>query len=378
VTLDLPGRVPLPDDVRRRALDAVLAGLDDAPPRRRTALPLLAAAVAAVLVVSITVAIGLAGRPAAPAAAPLPPPATAAPALPVTPLSPTPLTDAERCTAVARDLPGTDPRAAEEISVTGSFPLGSDRVLVLDDAIACLATPDTVAVTAPDGAPAGGVTVSRLGPALVVLHNPDLRPVEVAEEPEVTVVGEPGAPVRLVLLSDPGAAARVRLEVAGSSAGPMPEPAPPAAVVRDRDLPARPQGTPEDTALDACLATRGPWQDTRGELFLPVLRHQAGGGRPPVLLARIDDRYAGICTLRPDGSTFVVVPLDLAETVQTAPGGDWSVALLTVPDGARSASVDGDPCSLAGGLALCTGVDEGATVLVEGPDGPTEVLLPPS
>jgi hypothetical protein len=375
VKLDLPGRVPLPDDVRHRALDTVLAGLDDAPPRRRTALPLVAAAVVAALLVSVTVAIGLADRPTtAPAAAP-PDPALTLPA-PSTPPSPAPASDAERCAAAVGSLRGTDPRAAAEMSVTATFPpLGSDRVLVLDDAYACLAAPDTVAVTTPDGTAMGGTTVSRLGPALVAVHNPQRRPVDVAVLPGVTMLGGLDAPVRLLLLAgvEPE---EIPVHVEGSFDAPMPEPAPPAVAVRDLQLPARVPGTADDADLQACLATRAPWEDSRGELFVPVLRHEPGGGRPPVLLARIDDRYAGICTLREDGPTFEVVPLDLDEAVQTAPGGDWTVALLAVPDGTRSADVEGDPCALAEGLALCTGVDEGAAVTLEGPEGPTDVLLP--
>jgi hypothetical protein len=376
VRLDPPGRAPLPDDVRHRALGTVLAGLDDAPPRRGTALPLAVAAAVAAVLVSIGLTVGPAGPTADPAA---PPPGTSAsppapPAPPVSPSSSSP-TDAERCAALARDLPGTDPRAAAETSVTAEHELGSDRVLVLDDALACLATPDRVTVSEPGGTPVGEATVSRLGPAVVAVHNPLLRRVDVAELPGVTVLGAPTAPVRLVLLPGPGLP-DIPVRVAGSFDGLLPEPAPPAATERDRVLPVRPAGTAEDADLDACLDRRAPWQDSRGELFVPVLRHEPGGGRPPVLLARIGDTDAGLCTLRADGPQFDVVPLDPATTVQTAPGADWATALLVVPAGTRSADVAGDPCSLGEGLALCTGVDEGATVTLVGPDGPTRVVLP--
>ena len=355
--LDLPGRVPLPDDVRARALDTVLAGIDGPPRRSRRGLlaPLAVAAVVVVaLVGSITVATGLRDvPPAAPALAPAAPPGTPEEAL-------------LRCTrAAGSTTPGR---------VTGVEPLGTDSVVVIDGTRPCLTTPDSVAPAPPRGTPMGDASVVRLAPSVVAVLNPQGRTVEVGEVPGVQTRGAPDATVRLVLL--PGVEVpEIPVTVAGSFEGLLPDPAP-VPVVRDRVLPVRVPGSADANDLESCLLSRPAWEGSRGELWQPVLRHEPGDGRPPVLLARIADLYAGFCSLAPDGPDFTWGTLDPTGPVRVAPSSEWDGALLAVPEGTRSVEVEGARCSVADGLGFCTGVAEGATaVVVDAGGGRAEVTL---
>lgn len=365
---DLPGPVPLPDDVRARALDTVLAGLDEPPRRSRRGLlaPLaVAAAVVAALVGSVTVATGLREQPPV-----LVPAAPAAPAVPVpgTPAPGSPDDALLRCTrADGAAAPGAG-------RVTAVEPLGVDTVIVVDGTRPCLATPDSVAPAPPRGTPMGEASVVRLAPSVLAVLNPGGVTVDVAEVPGVQTRGAPDAAVRLVLL--PGVEVpEIPVTVEGSFDGLLPAPAPVAAV-RDRVLPERAPGSADANDLEACVSSRPAWEGSRRELWQPVLRHEPGDGRPPVLLARIADLHAGFCTLAPDGPDFTWATLAPDGPVLVAPSSEWDGALLAVPEGTRSVEVAGARCSVADGLGFCTGVGEGATaVLRDDAGGRTEVPL---
>lgn len=384
--LDLPGRVPLPDDVRWRALDTVLAGLDEAPPRRRReryAPLLVAAAVVVALVLSVSVALGWRVGPGlVPAAPPVPgegvpgpmhalpdtgPPGTE----PVQSAEPGPATPDEaraRCVATA-------PAGVVLGDATDVYPLGSDTVVVLGDAVPCLVTPDSVTLPPATGTPLGdGVSAVRLGPAVAALLNPEARSVEVTPaEGLVTLSSAPESAVHVLLF--PGIDLMPVTVAVDGAAGPLPDPAPPLVSQRDRTLSARVPGSAEANDLEACLAASPPWAHSRGELWQPVLRHDPGGGRPPVLVARIGSVFGGFCTLAADGPSFDWGVLE-AGPVLVAPSGEWENALLVTPAGTADVLVDGAACTAADGIAFCTGVDEDQTAVVVAEDGGrTEVPL---
>lgn len=364
MTLDLPGRVPLPDDVRHRVLDSVLAGLDEPPARRR---PFLAAAVAAVLVVGVSVAATLAvtNRPGPELALPAAPPTAVAPA-------PAPVVEPlDRCRAAAPEGAGYPPAA--EWRMTWEYDLGVDKVVVVDDRFACLVGAQAVTVGPLEGAPVGGASLVRLAPAVVAVLNPDGLPVSVSGDASARDWNDPRV---IVIATDGWFGEDYRIVVGDTYDGPPPPDLPTGERVVDRPLPTRVYDESDDQVmnLEACLTRPEPSENSEPDLWIPAFT--VATPEPPVLVARIGDRFAGYCVLEPDGPPlFNAGELRpgweagqiLASSSTTVPSeGLWDgvpVRLLAVvPAGTRRvemSATDGDgtrtntECALDGDLALC-------------------------
>lgn len=350
--LDLPSRIPLPDDVRRRALDRVLDGIEEPAPRRLRP-ELVAAAVVVALLVGLTVA--LSGfRPQEP------------PLVAATPPGPEPsevdIRSTEgmvsRCAAALPEVVGVP---GWQVTMT-QYLGGSDTVIVIDDRFACLLTPVSVSVSATSGTSMGEASVVGLGPAVVAVLNPQRRVVEV-DGAESTYTSAPDAPVQLLALPGPGSSGTT-VRVEGSFDGPLPDPEPPVLTVEDRTLPERPgYGSPEardvDNDLELCVASAPVSATSRPEFWTGVVV-LGSDAVPAVLVARIGDQFLGACELAPDGPRFLVVPMPPADGAPIDPDGGpvapavslrfteaGAVALRPAPQQAGSGCRDYD------GLGLC-------------------------
>ncbi len=385
--LDLPGRVPLPDDVRHRVLDSVLAGLDETPARRWPARELLAAAVAAVLVVGVSVATTLLMNGGADRTLLLP---AASP--------PAEIEGLDRCRAAAPAGAGLPPVAGW--SVTREHDLGVDRVLVIDDRFACLLSPRSVTLSPPEGAPVGGASVVRLAPAVVAVLNPDELPVSVSGDASPLDEGDR----RVIVVTTDGLLGEdYRIVVGDTYDGPPPADLPAGEPVVDRPLPSRGYDEADGAAMDleACLTRAEPSGNSEPELWTPAFI--IGDPEPPVLVARIADRFAGFCVLAPDGPRFAIGGIGpdaridgqiVATSVPSASPGEPSDGgvvriLVAVPEGTHRVEITGVPteggrigsvCEKEGDLALCQlllGPDPAPEVAVfHGPPGSARVLHP--
>lgn len=359
--LDLPGRVPLPDDVRHRALNSVLAGLDEVPARRWPGRELLAAAVAAALVIGIVAAAALNGQGRAGPELVLP----AAPPPPV-------VEPIDRCRAAVPEGAGYPP--VEEWRVTWVYNLGVDQVHVIDDRFACLLSPQAVTVSPLAGAPVGGASLVRLAPAVVAVLNPDELPVSVSGEASARDWDDPGV---IVVTTDEWLGEDYRIVVGDTYDGPPPPDLPTGQRVVDQPLPSRvyDESDPDVMNLEACLPQLQPSENSEPDLWLPAFT--ITDPEPPVLVARIAGRFAGLCVLAPDGpplfATGELLPgretdgQIVAITSSTVPRGEPSdgvplrVLVAVPPDTVRveSTAVDGAGarvgtlCDQQGDLALC-------------------------
>lgn len=383
--LDLPSSVPLPDDVRHRALDRVLAGIGKPAPRRVTWFPaLLAASVVVAVVVTTTFAVSRTAEP----------PTLEVAAPPATVVSP----ELDRC-ADAVDEAGRagdyPPRAGWALTAGAAAAEGADSVVVVNDRFACLLTPVSVAVTPVTGTPMGDASLAQLGPSVLAVLNPQRRTVTV-DDPDIEVVGA-DQPVTLWLLDGVGMPAGVSAVVEDTACStctpyddPLPTPAPPLVVQEDRALPERTARDADSIDLDGCLTAAPGWANSRPEFWIPAGRHDDGSSAPPVLLARIDGLYAGFCVLADDGPRFTAGPLPPPagepppQIVAVDPGNDaLTSVLLTVPGGTVRGEIDSRPppdseaggqgssCTIVDGLMFCaTGGPRGShTVYMFGSDG---------
>jgi hypothetical protein len=388
--LGLPPAPPLPPDVRERALRTVLDGLDgpDAPARpgpgaRRGRLPrwaplLTAAAALATVAVAATITI--------PGAGPLPPatgtPLTGTPTTTPAPIPPedlpTPTGDARlddalaRCaTAVLRN-PRADqypqPRTWRAATAGAAFP---EEWLVINDELACLATPESVTVSpswqdfgrVPDGGEPGtdgepDVFAARMGPGLVALLNPDRDTIT------TELLGTTAAPV-IFLPADDATLDGLRMTIDGGEVvieGPLTSSPMVGVRVVDRPRPQRPD-TPDGAELAACLDLLPPGTVTAPELWIPVGRHDVGGGAPPALLARIADVAVGVCVQDPAGGSAFVSgpPLGDRPLAFMRHRGGTAAVVLVAPAGVTGMEVAAAtrpeapvPCTIIDGLAVCT------------------------
>lgn len=398
---DLPTAPPLPDDVRARALDAVLVGMDPNTsggrglPVRRIAGPLLvAAAVVTVVLGAATVATTM--RAAGPTGVEVGSPISAGSSSPVVPPPVAPPTDqpleggagntepVDRC----RTAVGAFDRAADYPdlagwTVTGEVPqTGADELIVVDEKFLCLASPATVSVSATRGTPQGGVEIVRVAPGWLGVLNPA----------GATVSWQIGgrsseasfAPVLGIHLDRGVSPAEVRLTVDGRDVGPLPEPGPAPIVLVDHPKPPRDMRTADGAALDPCIApppSVGPLDpglaaDSEPELWQPLMRAELPGGGF-AMAAVIGDRWAGLCVRSGEQGPYSWFggrhnPAPVADgaapvrsfTPEGTPVRAWlfevgyDVVRAELAAGSATA-----PCEVRNRLALCTAVTSGTPVL---------------
>lgn len=352
MNLDLPSPVPLPPDVRRRALATLLDDLDAPAPRRAPWFPALVAA-AVVVALVVTTSVALSGR------GPDEPPLTAA--------APAPGVDIRsdegmiaRCAAAVTGREGYPPATGWRVSVA----LGGsgDPVIIVDDAFACRLTPVGVYVSGTRGTPMGDVGVVELGPGVLVLLNPQRRVIGMDDD-SWNVSLTPDAAVQVLVA--PGAERPdTRFTVGDGYAGPLPEPAPAAVAVQDRTLPTRatygsPEATDEGNDVESCVDSAPPAPAGPPDLWTPVGR--IDGGQVPLLLARIGDQQVGVCVLTPDGPRFVIAPMPLLEGAARDPGALVPPPAVVLAVGAggvygfdQAAEFPATaPCTDVDGIAVC-------------------------
>lgn len=368
----LPVPPALPAEVRERALRTVLAGID-APPRRRA--PFLAAAAAVVVALTVSTVVAVSG-----------------------PRTDGGLDQLASTRPVTTGDPVTDPallRCADAVQAAGrssSYPptrtwrstavLFHDRVgdtaIAVNDAFGCFVAPSGTFVSQTRGTPAGAAAIALLTPATGVVLNPERVSITINDgviRPAST------APVQYVEF---GRATMVgqgyTINAFASYDGPLPAPAPIGVQVQDQ--PPQSQAPPPGsmvqggTALDDCLAIEAPGVhlgltlDARG---VPAARAGTVGdgfgafcvtGRSRLVFA------AGAMPLPADRTAPTVVALSRTEGV--------TGVLVAVPASSVRAEIEGSPCAVGGGLALCSRAGTGAaTVTVYDSTGrPASLPLP--
>lgn len=357
MTLDIPSRVPLPPDVRQRALDTVLGGLD-APGPRRFRPELVAAAVVVALLVGLTVALSGGGRQD-------PPLVAAAPAGPTDEVD---IRTTEgmisRCAAALDGVPGYPAPAQWRVELL-TYSTDGDAVIVVDDAFACGLDPLSVTVSAIGGTPIGDASAVSLGPSAMVLFNPLRRPI-VLDPPDRSGAA-PDEAVQFHLVSGPEVP-RDRITVGDSYTGPLPQLAAPVVTVQDRVLPMRPayespEATADDNDVELCASS---WSSR--DLWTPLRR--IDDGPVPLLLTRIGDQAIGLCVLAADGPSFVFGPMPALEGTTFDPGDPVPAVVVRLtfePGGATSyepwTEAPRADCVIPDGVAICGDPATGALTI---------------
>jgi hypothetical protein len=382
----LPPSVPLPPEVRERALGTVLAGMDAAP---RTRAPFLAAAAAVVVALTVSVAVALSSSgpadPVPPAAGPTLSPATSGPAATGDPVTDRALL---RCAAAVEKsgrAASYPPTSGWKVTAVLFHASTGETAIAIDDAFACFVGATDVWLSSPDGTPVGGgVEVAQLTPATVVVLNPQRRavtmPADAISNGRTALAAT--APVQLMEVGATGAGAGYPIKVEGAYEGPLPVAAPIVVTVEDREsqtrAPAPGSLATDGAALDACLTASMPGAQ-------PGLRHGVPGV-PAAVAATVGDGRGGFCVAGARGPVFAAGAIPPADgrtglvVVANAAGAGVTGALIAVPRAVTRVEITagglGAVCSFQDGLALCTlPGTAGATVAAYQADGSGFLVL---
>ncbi|WP_232665404.1 hypothetical protein [Pseudonocardia sp. TRM90224] len=385
--LDLPPAPPLPAEVRERALQTVLAGLD-APPRQRRPFLLAAAAAAVVVTLLVTTTFALSGF--GPGERPPPRVASIPHGIVGWPLSDgSDKSFVDRCgNAVEHSDQSQFYGPPDEWKVTSAVGTGAlETDVIIDDFFACLLTPGATIfseniASASAGTPIpGNVSVTRMAPGKLVFLNPDDRRLIVGPRSNPDKASEiKDANVAFYDINDDEAPEMIQVQVIDRRTGetlydgPLPEPEDATRYV-DRELPKR-TGSPDDAVLDACIAKAPTHVFSDPGSWVPFGRHEIEGA-PPLLIARVGDVGVGFCELDPPATDlpdyyrafdgFPLPPLDdptRAKMVRWAhPTGPDPFAIIRIPPKVVRAEMlatpeNGEPrtveCSVLDDLAVCS------------------------